>query len=133
MQSGTVLVGAARPSHAALQASAGKDYMVTLPGVSGPLGYFDPLGFSESPTFTVSEAKRFRESELTHGRVAMLAALGWLVAEEFHVRGCPARRGAARRVPQILCPPNRFGRLPAPLDSPSSAARSAARLSATSR
>jgi hypothetical protein len=117
------------------QATAGKDYMLGLPGISAPMGYFDPAvsfscahhppcalqstrigpslppsalaslrrrscqnlsplpppllwhptqGFSESATFTVSEAKRFREAELTHGRVAMLATLGWLVAEEWH-------------------------------------------------
>jgi len=45
---------------------------------------WDPLGFTDSPTFTVSEAKRYRECELTHGRVAMLASLGWIVQEEYH-------------------------------------------------
>ena len=58
--------------------------MLTLPGISAPMGFFDPLKFTESPTFTVSEAKRYREAEVTHCRVAMLAALGWIVAEEFH-------------------------------------------------
>ena len=48
------------------------------------MGFFDPIKFTDSPTFTVSEAKRYREAEITHGRVAMLGALGWLVAEEFH-------------------------------------------------
>ncbi len=43
------------------------------------VAFFADVGFTDSPTFSVSEAKRFRESELTHGRVAMLAALGWLV------------------------------------------------------
>ena len=32
----------------------------------------------------MSEAKRFREAELTHGRVAMLATVGWIVQEEYH-------------------------------------------------
>lgn len=41
-------------------------------------------GYCSNPNFTVSEAKRFRESELTHGRVAMLATLGWIVQEEYH-------------------------------------------------
>jgi len=68
--------------------SSGKDYMLGLPGVSAPTGVpgesiFDPLNFCGSPTFTVDEAKRFREAELTHGRVAMLAALGWVVGEEW--------------------------------------------------
>lgn len=31
--------------------------METLPGVSAPLGFFDPAGFCESPTFTVSEVR----------------------------------------------------------------------------
>ncbi len=35
-------------------------------------------------TLSVQEAKRWRESELAHGRVSMLAALGWIVQEEFH-------------------------------------------------
>jgi hypothetical protein len=58
--------------------------MLTLPGISAPMGFFDPVGFCNSPSLTVSEAKRYREAEITHGRVAMLAALGWLVAEEYH-------------------------------------------------
>merc|ERR1712087_723027 len=51
--------------------------------MGGPLGYFDPLGFS---TGDASEGKiRFyREAELKHGRVAMLASLGFLVGEQFH-------------------------------------------------
>ncbi len=68
----------------AARASSGKDYMESLPGVSAPMGFFDPAGFCNSPAFTVSEAKRFREAEVTHGRVSMLAVLGWLVAEEYH-------------------------------------------------
>ena len=66
------------------RASAGKDWMLQAPGITAPLGFFDPAGFCDAPTMTVSEAKRFRESEVTHGRVAMLAVLGWFVAEEFH-------------------------------------------------
>jgi len=46
------------------------------------LGYFDPLGFSTD----ISGGKLlfYREVELKHGRVAMLATLGILVAEQFH-------------------------------------------------
>jgi len=53
-----------------------------MPGVTGPLGFFDPLGFSTD----CSEGKLlfYREVELKHGRVAMLASLGILVAEQFH-------------------------------------------------
>mmetsp|Transcript_11101 Transcript_11101/g.17812 ORF Transcript_11101/g.17812 Transcript_11101/m.17812 type:complete len:214 (-) Transcript_11101:354-995(-) len=42
-------------------------------GVSAPLGFFDPLGYSKGGDAAVA---KYRESELKHGRVAMLAALG---------------------------------------------------------
>ena len=65
------------------------EFAKTLPGIAGPLGYFDPLGFCASDGASnevVSEGKvRFyREVELKHGRVAMLAALGFPLAEQFH-------------------------------------------------
>jgi len=53
-----------------------------LPGAVAPLGEFDPLGFTKN--LPVQEIKRYREAEVTHGRVAMLATLGYLVAEPFH-------------------------------------------------
>merc|ERR1712157_3946 len=53
-----------------------------LPGAVSPLGNFDPLGFTKD--LPVQEIKRYREAEVTHGRVAMLATLGYLVAEKFH-------------------------------------------------
>jgi len=61
----------------------------TLPGITGPLGFFDPAGFCSEDGASndkVSEGKvRFyREVELKHGRVAMLAALGFPLAEQFH-------------------------------------------------
>jgi hypothetical protein len=54
----------------------------SLPGVTGPLGFFDPAGFCTD----CSEGKLcfYREVELKHGRVGMLAALGFLVGEKFH-------------------------------------------------
>jgi len=53
-----------------------------LAGITAPMGYFDPIGFST----TVSGGKLlfYREVELKHGRIAMLAALGILVGEQFH-------------------------------------------------
>merc|ERR1719198_1558613 len=53
-----------------------------LPGSLAPLGEFDPLGLAKDLDLT--EMKRFRESEVTHGRVSMLAVLGFLTAESFH-------------------------------------------------
>jgi len=52
-----------------------------LPGALEPIGVFDPLGLL--PT-SVDEVKRFREAEVTHGRVAMLASVGFLIGESFH-------------------------------------------------
>ncbi|MGK3737697.1 MAG: hypothetical protein ACI8RD_008070, partial [Bacillariaceae sp.] len=53
-----------------------------LPGAISPLGNFDPLGFTTD--LPIQEIKRFREAEVTHGRVAMLAVVGYLVQEPFH-------------------------------------------------
>ena len=53
-----------------------------LPGAVAPLGNFDPLGFTKG--LPVTEIKRFRESEILHGRVGMLAVLGYLAGENFH-------------------------------------------------
>jgi len=53
-----------------------------LAGVTAPMNYFDPLGFST--TVTAGKLLFYREVELKHGRVAMLAALGILVGENFH-------------------------------------------------
>ena len=53
-----------------------------LPGTIEPLPDFDPLGFAEG--CSLAEMKRYREAEVTHGRVSMLAVLGFLTAESFH-------------------------------------------------
>jgi len=53
-----------------------------MPGVSGPIGFFDPLEFSKDAS--EGKVKFYREVELKHGRVAMLASLGFLVGEQFH-------------------------------------------------
>merc|ERR1712179_710515 len=51
----------------------------SLPGVLAPVGFFDPLGFAEKADSKTM--KRYREAELTHGRVSMLAVLGFLAGE----------------------------------------------------
>jgi len=53
-----------------------------LAGVTAPLGFFDPVGFSADAS--EGRIRFYREVELKHGRVAMLAALGFLVGEQFH-------------------------------------------------
>lgn len=42
---------------------------------------FDPAGFLNTAK-DVNEVRRWREAEITHGRVAMLAALGFVVGEQ---------------------------------------------------
>jgi len=54
----------------------------TMAGVTAPMDFFDPAGFSTN----IPEGRLlfFREAELKHGRVCMLASLGFLVGEQFH-------------------------------------------------
>ena len=64
-------------------------FVQTLPGISAPLGFWDPAGFCEPENgaegaATEGKVRFYREVELKHGRVAMLAALGFLLAEQFH-------------------------------------------------
>merc|ERR1719453_2969393 len=51
-------------------------------GAFPPFGYWDPLGLSVGS----SEGQKayLREAELKHGRVCMLASLGFIVAERYH-------------------------------------------------
>jgi hypothetical protein len=51
-----------------------------MPGALAPMGFFDPFGITtRTDEF---ELKRYREAEVTHGRVAMLAVVGFLVGEK---------------------------------------------------
>merc|ERR1719277_1081085 len=53
-----------------------------MAGVIAPTGFFDPLGFS-----TECSAGRllfYREAEIKHGRIGMVAFLGLLIGEKFH-------------------------------------------------
>jgi light-harvesting complex I chlorophyll a/b binding protein 1 len=53
-----------------------------MSGATAPLPYWDPLGFSSK--VDDRELQKYREAELKHGRVAMLATLGMIVQEQFH-------------------------------------------------
>jgi len=63
-----------------------KNFAYGIPGNTNIFGGarfdFDPLGFLEGKSEV--EVKRYRECELTHGRVGMLASLGFIVQEKFH-------------------------------------------------
>merc|ERR1712241_579541 len=50
-----------------------------LPGAIGPIGFFDPLGFSKDKELL--GVKRYREAEIMHGRVAMMATIGFIIGE----------------------------------------------------
>ncbi|CAE7871453.1 FCPF, partial [Symbiodinium microadriaticum] len=52
-------------------------------GVTPPLGFFDPLGLSkfDNPEIAAQQFRRRRIVELQHGRVAMLACIGYIVPE----------------------------------------------------
>jgi hypothetical protein len=52
----------------------------SIPGALAPVGPFDPLGFAEKATDAT--LARYREAEIAHGRVAMLAVIGFLVGEK---------------------------------------------------
>ena len=56
------------------------DYIEDMPGVIPPMGFWDPLGLSyNADEDTIA---RYREAEIVHGRVAMLAVVGILVGEK---------------------------------------------------
>ena len=78
----------------------GVAFAKTLPGITGPLDFFDPVGFCSSETVSEGKIRFYREVELKHARVAMLAAFGFPVAEQFRKRSAFPNPGAnrARRV-----------------------------------
>merc|ERR1711988_25059 len=53
-----------------------------LAGSTAPLGQFDPLNKLEGAD--LNQIKLYREAEITHGRVSMLAVLGMAVGENFN-------------------------------------------------
>lgn len=57
-------------------------YAQGMPGITDPFpNIFDPADFLGNAR-QEEDVKRWRESELTHGRVAMLASLGFIVQEQ---------------------------------------------------
>jgi len=73
-------VSAFVPSNVKRSSMAPLKMAVDLPGALPPAGFFDPLNFAErADDLTL---KRYREAEVTHGRVSMLAVIGFLVGEK---------------------------------------------------
>merc|ERR1719484_196418 len=74
-----------------------------LPGNFNPIGggelNFDPYGFLEGKSEL--EVNRYRECELTHGRVGMLAAVGFIVQEKFHPLFDGVGGPAIDQIPQL--------------------------------
>ena len=75
------------------------EFAFGLPGGDNILGNFDPAGFLENKDKL--EVYRLREAELTHGRVSMLAALGFIVQEKFHPLFSGDNGPAIDQIPQL--------------------------------
>lgn len=70
--------------------------------MAGDVG-FDPIGFADSE----DNLLRYREAEIKHARLAMLAAAGWPMSELFDKKiatafGLPSVLDANNRVPSVL-------------------------------
>jgi len=74
--------GNARTRKAPVPAMQASFDVKTMPGVTDPVGFWDPLGFSKDADEKKMRFLRF--IELKNGRLAMLATLGMIVAEQFH-------------------------------------------------
>lgn len=62
-------------------------------GVITPTGFFDPLGFSTDAT--PEQFARWRGIEIKHGRISMLAVVGYVVPEFYHWPGFIDLHGTA--------------------------------------
>jgi len=67
---------------AAEAAAASGEFCYGLPGAVAPFEKFDPFNLLEGKSF--EEVRTWREAELAHARVGMLAAAGFIVQEKFH-------------------------------------------------
>jgi hypothetical protein len=61
----------------------GVAYAETLPGITGE-GVWDPMNYCKQRGVTEGKIKFYREVELKHGRLAMLASVGLVVGENYH-------------------------------------------------
>ena len=82
-----------------MKAATTPKFAYGLPGGNNILGEFDPLNLLEGKSKL--EVYKYREAELTHGRVAMLASLGFLVQEKFHPLFSGDGGPAIDQIPQL--------------------------------
>lgn len=68
-------------SNSAVKTTSSKFNPENEAGVSGPLGFFDPVGFTKD--ITEDKFLGLQEAEIKHGRLSMLAVLGVYVGEKF--------------------------------------------------
>lgn len=73
---------AANATKGPAKAAQKEEFCFGLTGNTAPAGDFDPLKLSVGKD--ENTIKRYREAELTHGRVAMLASTGFIVGENFN-------------------------------------------------
>jgi hypothetical protein len=85
------------------RAPAPREFAYGLPGsyniIGGGTLQFDPYGFLDGKSEL--EVNRYRECELTHGRVGMLAAVGFIVQEGFHPLFSGVGGPAIDQIPQL--------------------------------
>jgi hypothetical protein len=73
-----------------MKAFDGLAYAADMPGImpvdtpGGETGVFDPAGFTSQEGLTKEKLLFYREVELKHSRLAMLAAVGFPLAEQWH-------------------------------------------------
>merc|ERR1719231_587457 len=80
-------------------AASKSEFCYGLPGAIAPAGEFDPANLLEGAS--KDEVMRWREAELTHGRVGMLASAGFLVQEGFHPLFSADNGPAIEQIPQL--------------------------------
>ena len=85
-----------------LRRPGGRAVAEKMSGVTAPFGFFDPMGLTPESN---EELQLYREAELAHGRVAMVAALGFLVQESFHPLFADVGGPAIRQLDVILQTP----------------------------
>ena len=82
------------------KAAKSTEFCYGLPGAIEPIPQgFDPANLLEG--VSKEEVYRWREAELTHGRVGMLASAGFLVQEKFHPLFSADGGPAIDQIPQL--------------------------------